>query len=103
MTPLVAGPVVSPLGQAPAAPTPAKDPRLEKAAREFESIFIRQMLKTLEKAGEATGGGHSVSSGGSVYGSMMIGSLADAASSGGGIGLGHLVLEALTRAPQKSK
>lgn len=78
------------------------DPRLEKVAREFEAIFMRNLLKPLEKAG-SVGKEGSVSSGSGVYGSMMVGALADSASQGGGIGLAHLVLEALTRGAAASK
>jgi hypothetical protein len=78
------------------------DPRLEKVSREFEAIFMRNLLKPLEKAG-SVGKEGSVSSGSGVYGSMMVGALADSASQGGGIGLAHLVLEALTRGAAASK
>jgi hypothetical protein len=78
------------------AATAKVDPRLEKVSREFEAIFMRNLLKPLEKAG-SVGKEGSVSSGSGVYGSMMVGALADSASQGGGIGLAHLVLEALTR------
>jgi Rod binding domain-containing protein len=75
---------------------PGPDPRLLKAAQEFEAVFIRQLLRPLEKAGE-TGGGGAVASGSGIYGSLMVSSMADSASRGGGIGLSQLVLEALTR------
>lgn len=75
----------------------ALDPKLAKAAQEFEAVFIRQLLKPLEKAGE-TGKGNAVSSGSGVYGSMMVGAVADQASAGGGIGLAEMVLKALTDA-----
>ncbi|HEX4335197.1 MAG TPA: hypothetical protein VH062_04745 [Polyangiaceae bacterium] len=78
------------------APKPKADPKLEKVAQEFESIFLRNLLKPLEEAG-SMGKQGSVSSGSGVYGSMMVGALADSASQGGGIGLSHLVLEALTK------
>jgi Rod binding domain-containing protein len=75
----------------------ALDPKLIKAAQEFEAVFIRQLMKPLEKAGE-TGKGGSVNSGSSVYGSMMVGAVADSAAAGGGIGLSEMVLKALTDA-----
>jgi hypothetical protein len=78
------------------------DPKLEKVAHEFEAIFMRNLLKPLEKAG-SVGKEGSVSSGSGVYGSMMVGALADSASQGGGIGLAHLVLEALTRGASAPK
>jgi Rod binding domain-containing protein len=83
------------------------DPRLEKVAHEFEAIFLRNLLKPLEGAGAMGKQGHgTVTSGTGVYGSMMVGALADSASEGGGIGLAHMVLEALTRGsvtPKQSK
>ncbi|HEX3596976.1 MAG TPA: hypothetical protein VHU80_17825 [Polyangiaceae bacterium] len=79
------------------APQKKTDPKLEKVAHEFESIFLRNLLKPLEEAGSMGKKSGSVSSGSGVYGSMMVGALADSASAGGGIGLAHLVLEALTR------
>ena len=95
-----------PLGKGPqktAGAHPGKpDPRLEKVAKEFEAIFIRNMLKPLENAG-AMGKQGGVTSGSGVYGSMMVGALADSASEGGGIGLSHLVLEALTRGSTVTK
>ena len=87
---------------APGAPKSKVDPKLEKVAHEFEAIFLRNLLKPLENAG-SFGKQASVSSGSSVYGSMMTGALADSASQGGGIGLSQLVLEALTRGESGQK
>jgi hypothetical protein len=84
------------------APNQKVDAKLEKVAHEFEAIFLRNLLKPLEEAG-AMGKQTSVSSGSGVYGSMMVGALADSASQGGGIGLAHLVLEALTRGAATQK
>jgi Rod binding domain-containing protein len=70
-----------------------------EAARQFEAIFLRQLLSGLEKAGELGGG--AVTSGSGIYGSMMVGALAESAASGGGIGLSELVLRALTPPPSK--
>lgn len=77
-----------------AAPTPEQ----KKAARDFEAIFLRQLLSSLEKGGGLSGGS---SSGGQVFRSMMVSALADTASEGGGIGLSELILQAmLPPAPQ---
>ncbi|MEN9580588.1 MAG: hypothetical protein RJA70_3597 [Pseudomonadota bacterium] len=76
----------------------AEDPEYTKAAqaaKQFEAIFVRKMLSSLEKA-KVFGGSQSGSSGTEVYGSMMVGALADAATQGDGIGLSELVLRALT-------
>lgn len=69
--------------------------KAEQAARQFEAIFVRKMLSSLEKA-KVFGGSQSGSAGTEVYGSMMVGALADAATQGDGIGLSELVLRALT-------
>jgi Rod binding domain-containing protein len=69
-----------------------------KAAREFEQIFLRKMLSSLEKTGRAKNDG-AVSSGGDVYSSMVVGALADAISSAGGIGLADLIVRSTTPKP----
>jgi Rod binding domain-containing protein len=72
----------------------ASEPSAEqrKAAREFEAIFIRQLLASLEKGSGLSGG---ESSGGSVFRSMMVSALADTAAEGGGIGLSELISRAM--------
>ncbi len=62
-----------------------------KAAREFEAIFLRQLLSSLEKS-KGLGG---QSSGGEVFRSMMVSALADTAAEGGGIGLSEVILKAM--------
>jgi peptidoglycan hydrolase FlgJ len=64
-----------------------------KAARDFEAIFLRQMLSGLEKSSGLAGSGKS--SGAEIFGSMMVGALADTAAEGGGIGLSELILKAM--------
>lgn len=63
-----------------------------KVARDFEAIFMRQLLGSMEKAG---GMGGSANNGGAMYRSMMVGALADSAAEGGGIGLAELILQAM--------
>jgi peptidoglycan hydrolase FlgJ len=66
-----------------------KDPnaaRLQKAAQQFEAIFIRQMLTTLEKTARISGS--SQGTGASMYGSMVVNVMADAIAAAGGVGLG---------------
>jgi flagellar protein FlgJ len=77
------------------------DPKALKAAREFEAIFLRQMLSALEKTNSASGssgsgGSPSASAGGGIYGSMMVGSLADSLAASGGIGLADVIARSLT-------
>ena len=78
-------------GSAPA------DPALHKAASEFEQILLRKMLSSLEKTG--TMSGDRPSGGGEVYSSMVVGALAEAISSAGGIGLAD-VIERAARKPE---
>jgi Rod binding domain-containing protein len=65
-----------------------------KAAREFEQIFLRKMLSSLEKSGRAESG--SSSTGNEVYSSMVVNSLAESISSAGGIGLADVIARAMT-------
>jgi flagellar protein FlgJ len=68
-------------------------PEQRKAARDFEAIFLRQLLSGLEKGSGLAGSGKS--SGAEIFGSMMVGALADTAAEGGGIGLSELILKAM--------
>lgn len=74
-----------------AASVSSPTPEQQKAAREFEAIFLRQLMSSLEKGGGLGG----QSSGGQVFRSMMVSALADTASEGGGIGLSELILKAM--------
>jgi Rod binding domain-containing protein len=72
------------------------DPRVQKAARDFEAIFVRQMLKPLEKT-TAAGAGVEAQAGENTYGSMIVGALADAISKAGGLGLADEIGKSLAR------
>ena len=72
----------------------ATDPAVLKAAKEFESIFVRQMLRSLEKT-TAAGGSAKPTAGQSTYGSMIVDSLADSISKGGGLGLADVVARSM--------
>jgi Rod binding domain-containing protein len=65
-----------------------------KAAREFESIFLRSLLAPLEKTTQMGKSG-SLSAGQSAYGSMVVGAMADTMSNVGGIGLAEVIARAL--------
>jgi Rod binding domain-containing protein len=65
-----------------------------KAAREFESIFLRSLLAPLEKTTQVGKSG-SLSAGQSAYGSMVVGAMADTLSNVGGIGLAEVIARAL--------
>jgi len=88
---------------APVRPTPGGvkppagvKPEVARAAREFEAIFLRQILTSLEKASRM---GSTGSAGSDVYGSMMVGALADAVASAGGVGLAKYVTTSLAHTP----
>ena len=63
-----------------------------KAAQQFEAIFLRQLLGSLEKAG---GFGGSSDGGSAIFGSMMVSALADSAAASGGIGLADIIFQAM--------
>jgi peptidoglycan hydrolase FlgJ len=73
---------------------PEPTPEQRQAAEQFEAIFLRQLLKGMEK-GSGISGESEQGTGGEIYRSMMVGTLADNASAGGGIGLSDLVLQSL--------
>ncbi|MEI9936930.1 MAG: rod-binding protein [Pseudomonadota bacterium] len=80
----------------------APDPSLLKAAKEFESIFVRQMLKSLEKT-TAAGGNAKPTAGQSTYGSMIVDSLSESISKAGGLGLADVVARSMMAAHPASK
>lgn len=66
--------------------------KLEEASRQFEAVFLRQMLSSI---GRAAGGTSAQSSGNTVYGSMLVDAVSEAVSRAGGIGLGSMLVKAL--------
>ena len=71
---------------------PTADPKfekLEKAAKQFEAIFVRQLLKTAKFGGKAAKGGH---------GQMAVDAMANAICDGGGLGLSDHIRDALVKA-----
>lgn len=91
MTPTAIGSLTAAQQKADAADVTSPTPEQQKAARDFEAIFLRQLMASLEKGGGLGG----QSSGGQVFRSMMVGALADTASEGGGIGLSEVILKAM--------
>jgi Rod binding domain-containing protein len=73
----------------------AESKRLDDAARQFEAVFLRQMLSCLERTTSVQGGKEA---GSNLYGSMMVDAVADAVSRAGGIGLGTMLAKSV--APQ---
>jgi len=90
------GSLQAPATQAAGAPTkaPPTDPAVLKAAKDFESIFVRQMLKSLEKTTSA-GAGAKASPGQSTYGSMIVDTLSESISAGGGLGLADVIAKSM--------
>jgi len=72
------------------------DPKALKAAKDFEAIFLRTLLSSLEKTTSMSGGAGKPSTGASTYGSMVVGALADNISGSGGIGLAGIVAKSLS-------
>jgi hypothetical protein len=68
------------------APKDAKTAKLEKAAGEFEQIFVKQLLKEAKVGGAQKEGG---------YGDMAIDALASGVQKGGGLGLAKQIEAAL--------
>jgi Rod binding domain-containing protein len=71
------------------------DPKALKAAKDFEAIFLRTLLSSLEKTTSMSGGGK-LTTGQSTYGSMIVGAMADNISGSGGIGLADIVAKSLS-------
>ena len=79
------------------------DPKMLKAAKDFEAIFLRTLLSSLEKTTSVKGGGK-LDTGQSTYGSMVVGAMADQVSQSGGIGLAEIIAKSLTaHAPAASQ
>ena len=93
------GPIGSSATQGVADPQKAQqpDPAMLKAAKDFESIFVRQMLKSVEKT-TAAGMGTQASAGQSTYGSMVVDSLSESISKGGGLGLADVIAKSMMAA-----
>jgi Rod binding domain-containing protein len=71
------------------------DPKALKAAKDFEAIFLRTLLSSLEKTTSVSGGGK-LNASQSTYGGMVVGALADNISASGGIGLAEIVAKSLS-------
>jgi len=80
----------------------APDPKLLQAAKDFEAIFVRQMLKSVEKT-TAAGGSAKPTAGQSTYGSMIVDSLSDSIAKGGGLGLADVVARSMMAAHTVSR
>lgn len=70
------------------------DSKLQHAAKEFEAVFLRQMLTALERTTKVGSSGASVA-GQQTYGTMVVEAVADAVASAGGLGLARTISSAL--------
>ncbi len=62
---------------------------IQQAAREFEAILLREMLKTIKDCGNL--GSSASSSGQAIYGSMVVETVANTVSRAGGLGMADLI------------
>lgn len=69
-----------------------KHPEAAQAAQQFEAVFLKQLLSSVEKASMISGGSETQSQ---VVGSMMSTALSDQMSQAGGIGLSEVILRAM--------
>jgi len=71
---------------------PKVDPKiakLEEAARQFEAIFVRQLLKTAKFGGKSAQSGH---------GQMAVDAMANSICDGGGLGLSSHIRDVMLKA-----
>lgn len=83
-------------GSAGAKPSPAE---VQKAARQFEAIMVRQLLapsiQPLMEGGGLGGAGAGGGQGGGVYGYLLTDTLATSITQGGGLGLSSVIARQL--------
>lgn len=86
------------------APTRIED--VQKVAKQFEAIIVRQLLKPaidpIMSGGSMGGGGSVGGGGGGVYGYLLTDVLANSLSSGGQMGFANMVEQQLTPAALKA-
>lgn len=87
----------APVDPAVAAERAAKREELEKVAKGFEAIFVRQMLSKMRSANLAEGIDNS--SGVEQFREMSDARMADELSSKGGLGIAQLLLQQLDKQP----
>jgi Rod binding domain-containing protein len=79
----------------------APDPKIAKAASEFEALFVAQMLRSAREAGAGAFGNSEGDQSSGAMMEMAEDQLAQALSSGGGLGLARTIAESfrVTTAP----
>ena len=98
----MSGHIQAPVGPSAVVPVPQKEGTkthdakhskdLALAAREFEQIFVRAMLKTTPIAGK-----------GDVYGDLAVDAMAKSVTAGKGLGLGDLIRRAIEKSDHPLK
>jgi flagellar protein FlgJ len=72
----------------------AETARLRHAAQDFEAVFLRQMLSSLERTTKVSSQGSSIAGQG-TYGSMIVDAVSEAIAKAGGLGLADVMAGAL--------
>lgn len=80
------------------AKSPTPRPEMLRAARDFEAIFLRTLLKPMENTTRLSSSGQGMP-GQSAYGSMVVGALSDSLSASGGLGLADVIARAMAGSP----
>ncbi len=84
---------LQPLAHSETVASKAPDPKIAKAASDFEALFVAQMLRSAREAGAGGfGNGDADQSSGAMM-EMAEDQLAQALSSGGGLGLARTIAE----------
>ena len=95
---------IAPSQITPAAPESRTNPeKIEHAAKQFESLLIGQILKSMHEAGSSgwMGGGEDQS--GESAMELAEEQFAQALASRGGLGLSRLIIQGLTKPPKPSE
>lgn len=78
------------------------DPKKVEVAKNFEAIFLRQILSSMQKAG-SLGSKSGGAPGQGAYASMIVDAMSDAVTRGGGLGMADQILRGMTDLEQKAK
>ena len=76
----------------PAKAATTESKKLGDAARQFEAVFLRQILSSVGRAASVQGGNEA---GSNLYGSMLVDAVADSVSRSGGMGLASMLVHSL--------
>jgi Rod binding domain-containing protein len=73
---------------------PGKQVKLKQAARDFEAVFLRQMLSCLERTTKVSSNGNTIAGQG-TYGSMVVDAVSESISKAGGLGIADVLAKAM--------